>query len=50
MRLIESFIEHLQRWLARYRTELAHAEVSNQQRPLLTEIEGNGARRLSSDA
>jgi hypothetical protein len=55
MRLIGSFIERLRRWLARYKTELAQAEPSNQQRPLLAEIEWNGAmigdlRRRSLDA
>jgi hypothetical protein len=55
MRLIGSLIEHLQRWFARYRTELAQAEASNEQRPSLTEIEWNGAmigdlRRRSLDA
>jgi hypothetical protein len=55
MRLIGSLIEHLQRWFARYRTELAHAEASNEQRPSLTETEWNGAmigdlRRRSLDA
>jgi hypothetical protein len=54
MRLIESFIEHLQRWFARYRT-LVHAEARNQHRPSLAEIEWNGAmigdlRRRSLDA
>jgi hypothetical protein len=55
MRLIGSLIEHLQRWFARYRIELAQAEASNEQRPSLAEIEWNGAmigdlRRRSLDA
>ena len=55
MRLIGSFIEHLQRWFTRYRTELVHAEARNQYRQSLAEIEWNGAmigdlRRRSLDA
>jgi hypothetical protein len=54
MRLIGSLIEYLQRWFARYRTELTHCEATNQHRPSLAEIEWNGAmigdlRRRSLD-
>jgi hypothetical protein len=54
MRLIGSFIEHLQRCFARCKTELAQTKASNEQRPSLAEIEWNGAmigdlRRRSLD-
>jgi hypothetical protein len=55
MRLIGSFIEWLQRWFARYKAELAHAEARNRRRLTLAEIEWNSAkigdlRRRSSEA
>jgi hypothetical protein len=54
MRLIESFIEHVQRCFARYKAELAKTKASNEQRPSISEIEWNGAmigdlRRRSLD-
>jgi hypothetical protein len=54
MEVIGSLIEHLQRWFARYKTELAYADARERRKPT-TEIEWNGAmvgdlRRRSSDA
>jgi hypothetical protein len=54
MRLIGSLIEHLQRWIARYKAALDYAEIRERRR-LTPEIEWNGEmvgdlRRRSSDA
>jgi hypothetical protein len=53
MEVIGSLVEHLQRWSARYKTELAYAEARDRRRPP-AEIEWNGAmigdvRRRSLD-
>jgi hypothetical protein len=53
MEIIQSVIEHLQRWFARHKAELAHAEARDRRRPAI-EMEWNGAmvgdlRRRSSD-
>jgi hypothetical protein len=55
MEVIRSLIKHLQRWFARYKTELAFAEARQPRQPILAEIEWNGAmigelRRRSLDA
>jgi hypothetical protein len=54
METIRSLIEHLQRWFARYRAELVHAEARDRRRPI-AEMEWSGAmigdlRRRSLDA
>jgi hypothetical protein len=54
MKLIGSLIEHLQRWIARYKVALDYADAKDQRRPT-SEIEWNGAmvgdlRRRSFDA
>jgi hypothetical protein len=54
MEVIGSLIERLQRWFARYKSELVHAEARDRRRPI-AEIEWNGAmigdlRRRSFDA
>jgi len=54
MRLIGSLIEHLHRWMARYKVALHYAEARDWRRPT-PEIEWNGEmigdlRRRSSDA
>jgi hypothetical protein len=54
MEMIENIIEHLQRWFARYKRELASAEAKDRRR-LTIEIQWNGAmigdlRRRSLDA
>jgi hypothetical protein len=54
METIGSLIEHLQRWFARYRAELVHAEARDRRRPI-AEMEWSGAmigdlRRRSLDA
>jgi len=54
MRLIGSLIEHLHRWMARYKVALDYAEARDSRRPT-PEIEWNGEmigdlRRRSSDA
>ena len=54
MRLIRSLIEHLQRWIARYRVALNYADAKDRHR-LTPEIKLNGEmigelRRRSSDA
>jgi hypothetical protein len=54
MKLIGSLIEHLQRWIARYKVALDYADTKERRRPP-PEIEWNGAmigelRRRSSDA
>jgi hypothetical protein len=53
MEVIGSLVEHLQRWFARYKTELAYAEARDRRRPP-AEIEWNGVmigevRRRSLD-
>jgi hypothetical protein len=55
MEVIGSLIERLQRWFARYRTEVTHAEARDRHRRSLAEIEWNAAtigdlRRRSLDA
>lgn len=54
MRLIESLIERLQRWITRYKVVLDYADTREQRSPT-PEIEWNGAmigdmRRRSLDA
>jgi hypothetical protein len=54
MSLIGSLIEHLQRWIARYKVALEYADDKGLRRPT-SEIEWNGEmigdlRRRSSDA
>jgi hypothetical protein len=54
MEIIGSLIERVQRWFARYRAELIHAEAGDRRRPI-AEMEWNGAmigdlRRRSLDA
>ena len=54
MRLIGSVIEHLQRWIARYKVALDYADARDRRRPA-PEIEWNGEmigelRRRSLDA
>jgi hypothetical protein len=54
MEVIGSLIERLQRWFARYRAELTHAEARDRRQQLLDEIEWNAAtigdlRRRSLD-
>ena len=54
MRLIESLVLYLQRWIARYRVALDYADARDRRRPT-SEIEWNGEmigdlRRRSSDA
>jgi hypothetical protein len=54
MRLVRSLIEHLQRWIVRYRVALDYGDAREQRRPT-PEIEWNGEmvgdlRRRSSDA
>jgi hypothetical protein len=53
MRLIVSLIEHLQRWIARYKVALDYPNARDRRRPT-SEIEWNGEmigelRRRSSD-
>ena len=53
MRLIRSLIEHLQRWIARYRVALNYADAKDRHR-LTPEIKLNGEmigelRRQSAD-
>jgi hypothetical protein len=53
MRLVRSLIEHLRRWIVRYRVALDYGDAREQRRPL-PEIEWNGEmigdlRRRSSD-
>jgi hypothetical protein len=55
MEIIGSLIEHVQRWFARYRAEVTHAEARDRRRQSLAEIEWNGVtigdlRRRSLDA
>jgi hypothetical protein len=55
MDVIGRLIERLQRWFARYRTEVTYAEAIDRRRQSLAEIEWNGAtigdvRRRSRDA
>jgi hypothetical protein len=55
MEVISNLIERLQRWFARYRAELTHAEARDRRRQSLAEMEWNGAaisdfRRRSLDA
>jgi hypothetical protein len=54
MRLIGNLIEHLQRWIVRYKVALDYADANDQRRPT-PKKEWNGAmigdlRRRSSDA
>ena len=43
MDVIGRLIERLQRWFARYRTEVTYAEAIDRRRQSLAEIEWNGA-------